>query len=236
MIRSSLKAPQDDRKQVARRGSGTRGAPASRTPATIDGSRATPRQQERYQSVIDATLGRLHDVGFEATRIQDIADLSGVALGTIYRYFKSRDQLIYIATQRWLTETTEAAVPTGAKARGALEPQLIQVIRRSARALIKEPRLLEAWARSSMSNDPVVVELVREHRIEDAMRMFPPGRITDGSLLNDLVLVMEHIWFAGIVRWAYGQKDYEQVHKDVERGMLMALNAHRTSPDLAPKG
>ena len=61
----------------------------------------TAAQLERRQRVLDAVVdlvsaGRLDDMG-----MKDIADRSGVALGTIYRYFSSRDHVAAAALLEW---------------------------------------------------------------------------------------------------------------------------------------
>src|SRR3954452_22162933 len=71
---------------------------------TLNLSLPTPRQRMRQEAVLTATLELLHEFGFDGAKIQDIAGRSGVALATIYRYFGSRDCLIYEATLRWTSQ------------------------------------------------------------------------------------------------------------------------------------
>ncbi len=47
-------------------------------------------QQKRREAVLTAAEGLFREGGYEATRIEDIAELSGVSLGTIYNYFGSK--------------------------------------------------------------------------------------------------------------------------------------------------
>ena len=61
----------------------------------------TPAQLARRRRVLDAVIGlvaagRLDDMG-----MKDVAERSGVALGTIYRYFSSRDHLAAAAVADW---------------------------------------------------------------------------------------------------------------------------------------
>ena len=61
----------------------------------------TPAQLARRRRVLDAVIdlvaaGRLDDMG-----MKDVAERSGVALGTIYRYFSSRDHLAAAALADW---------------------------------------------------------------------------------------------------------------------------------------
>lgn len=61
----------------------------------------TPAQLGRRRRVLDAVIdlvaaGRLDDMG-----MKDVAERSGVALGTIYRYFSSRDHMAAAALADW---------------------------------------------------------------------------------------------------------------------------------------
>ncbi|MBX3492830.1 MAG: TetR/AcrR family transcriptional regulator [Parvibaculum sp.] len=53
-------------------------------------SRKTLAQQKRRDAVLAAADRLFHKAGYEAARIEDIAELSGVSLGTIYNYFGSK--------------------------------------------------------------------------------------------------------------------------------------------------
>src|ERR1700694_6017874 len=48
---------------------------------------------------------QLGDVGgYEAVQMRDVAALAGVALGTVYRYFTSKDHLLAAALAEWTEE------------------------------------------------------------------------------------------------------------------------------------
>ena len=72
-------------------------------------SRKTKSQQKRREAVL-ATADRLfREGGYEAARIEDIAEQSGVSLGTIYNYFGSKGGIM---------EALIAPMTTRMKARG----------------------------------------------------------------------------------------------------------------------
>jgi AcrR family transcriptional regulator len=60
------------------------------------GSRATSRQErasERRQAILSAALDEFSQAGFAATRLDDVARRAGVAKGTIYLYFRDKENL-----------------------------------------------------------------------------------------------------------------------------------------------
>ena len=51
-------------------------------------------QAARRRRVIDATLQLAAGGGFDAVQMRDVAAEAGVALGTVYRYFESKERLL----------------------------------------------------------------------------------------------------------------------------------------------
>jgi AcrR family transcriptional regulator len=51
--------------------------------------------EERRQEILDAALRLFREHGFEETTVQDVADEAGVATGTVYLYFPSKERLLY---------------------------------------------------------------------------------------------------------------------------------------------
>jgi AcrR family transcriptional regulator len=194
-------------------------------PQPLNGGLRTARQRSRYQAIIRVTLDLLRKRGFERTNVQSISSKSGVALATIYRYFKSRDRLIYVATGYWLDQIAVQSIPC--RSDRGIENNLTELIRTAAKELINEPRLLEALARANLSADPEVVKLVRNRRPPYWLVMLPKENLHDSLLQNDLDRMIDHVWFSGLTRWAFGQKDYDNVFADIERVAHLVLNAYQ---------
>jgi len=52
-----------------------------------------PQASEKRQLLLQAAKGLIHEQGFTETTLADIATRSGVALGNVYYYFKTKDSL-----------------------------------------------------------------------------------------------------------------------------------------------
>jgi TetR/AcrR family fatty acid metabolism transcriptional regulator len=52
------------------------------------------RQADKRRRIIEASVAVFADKGFYGARISDVAEVAGVADGTIYLYFKSKDDLM----------------------------------------------------------------------------------------------------------------------------------------------
>lgn len=57
----------------------------------------TGRNPEKYDRILDAALAVFAEKGFFVSRISDIADRANVADGTVYLYFKNKDDILATA-------------------------------------------------------------------------------------------------------------------------------------------
>ena len=71
-----------------------REAQSSLTPST---GTASNRNAEKYQRILDAAVAVFAEKGFFTSRISDIADRANVADGTVYLYFKNKEQILMTA-------------------------------------------------------------------------------------------------------------------------------------------
>ena len=55
------------------------------------------RAGDKYQRILDAAIAIIAEKGFHNSRVSDIAERAGVADGTIYLYFKSKEQILMAA-------------------------------------------------------------------------------------------------------------------------------------------
>ena len=62
-----------------------------------DGVPTAPRNADKYQRILDAAVAVFADKGFFNSRISDIADRADVADGTVYLYFKNKDEILKTA-------------------------------------------------------------------------------------------------------------------------------------------
>lgn len=84
---------------------------------------------DKRERILEAALGLFAERGFHGTSVPEIAEAAGVAAGTIYRYFESKEQLVnalYQLHKRQLGQALSESFPWGAPMR----EQLRQVWRR----------------------------------------------------------------------------------------------------------
>jgi AcrR family transcriptional regulator len=72
----------------------------------------TRAQQARRQRVIDAAMALGLDGGYEAVQMRDVAARADVAMGTVYRYFTSKDHLLAATLVHWVEQLDAASAST----------------------------------------------------------------------------------------------------------------------------
>src|SRR5438045_8226047 len=60
-------------------------------------TRSANGTSDKYQRILDAAIEVIAEHGFFHSRVSAIADRAGVADGTIYLYFKNKDELLMAA-------------------------------------------------------------------------------------------------------------------------------------------
>ena len=69
----------------------------------------TKSQAARRQRVVAAALELGSEGGYDAVQMRDVAARANVALGTIYRYFSSKDHLLAAALVEWVKDLERRA-------------------------------------------------------------------------------------------------------------------------------
>src|ERR1700681_88397 len=65
------------------------------------------RQLARRKRIVAVAMDLASRGGYEAVQMRDVAARAGVALGTLYRYFSSKDQLLAYTWTDWSQELQE---------------------------------------------------------------------------------------------------------------------------------
>jgi AcrR family transcriptional regulator len=93
------------------------------------GARWRRRKDARPQEILDAALSVFAEKGFAATRIDEIAARAGVAKGTIYLYFDSKEAVFTALVQNRLGEKLDVASDLVERHQGPAAPLLANLLR-----------------------------------------------------------------------------------------------------------
>jgi AcrR family transcriptional regulator len=176
----------------------------------------TKSQAARRQRVLVAALELGADGGYDAVQMRDIATAAGVALGTIYRYFPSKDALLAAAMVEWM-EDLERRVSARAPQGASTAERVYDVLRRAVATMERQPKLAEAVITALTSDDrqagaaSIATTDVMQRVI---LRAFPEG--TDPSTEAAIAKVLGHVWFSCLVAWTNGVGDLTWVGEELE--------------------
>lgn len=107
-------------------------------------------QRERRDRIIRAAMRLMVEVDYAKLQVRDVAEEADVALGTLYRYFTSKDHLFACALLEWSSGFGGRLD----RASGAPAVDRVKdVYRRAARAFEREPRVYDVLIQLQASRD-----------------------------------------------------------------------------------
>jgi TetR/AcrR family transcriptional regulator, cholesterol catabolism regulator len=114
----------------------------------------TSAQLIRRAKILEAVIDLIADVGAEAVQMRDVAQGSGVALATVYRYFSSKDHLLAAALEDWQKRLTRRILAAGGPADQDPLPGVLDYLRRAQRAFHRNPEMTAVMLQIMTSTDP----------------------------------------------------------------------------------
>ena len=175
-----------------------------------------PRNQAaRRGRVIEAAMALAAEGGYDAVQMRDVATGASVALGTIYRYFTSKDQLLAAAMVEWLGQLEQQVAQRPPRGDTAAE-RVVDVVRRANRTLGRNPRLTAALVTAVAAPDPDVVALHRASSAAMQRILSAPTGDLDEATKADVVRVLNHVWFSALLTWVHGWTDVDHVIEELE--------------------
>jgi AcrR family transcriptional regulator len=173
------------------------------------------KQAERRARVVQAAMQLAREGGYDAVQMREVSARADVALGTIYRYFSSKDEILAEGLVAWVNQTR--ARMAGRARRGATPAaQVADTLRAASRIPDDAAPLLRALM-TAMSSPTISPSRSSQHLHEqmrgivlDAVLASPvPGIDAEG-----VARVIAHVWSSCIAQWVGGTFDSAQVIGD----------------------
>src|SRR5947199_3769707 len=118
-------------------------------------SKRARNQAARRERVIAAAVDLASEGGYEAVQMRDVAREADVALGTLYRYFPSKDHLLIAALAEQVSTLQRRLGQKPPRGTNAAE-RVGDVLRRACRAPERAPPFTAALVTALSSADPSV--------------------------------------------------------------------------------
>jgi AcrR family transcriptional regulator len=187
----------------------------------------TAAQRDRRSRIVQAALALASRGGYEDVQMREVAERSGVALGTLYRYFPSKVHLLVNAMahelERMSSRLQRRSIP------GETPSARVEwVLERATRSLQKDPNLTEAMIRAMMAADSSVAVEVAAVRSQMAVMITAAIRGDGEEHPDDAAYagVLQDVWFARQIAWLGGRISSADVWRDIESAIRLVLRDH----------
>ncbi len=158
--------------------------------------------------------------------MRDVAEAGGVALGTLYRYFPSKEQLFAYVLLEW-TGGFETTVRRGTRDADDDAARLVYALRRAVAAFERHPTFFRLITVLEGATDPEVAAAFREHRERFARGL---AAALAGVCPDDArVVVTMTMALVGTLlrRWAAGDLPIGEVYAELDRSVQVVFGAPR---------
>ena len=182
----------------------------------------TPNQAARRQRVLDAATKLAAEGGYDAVQMRDVAQEAGVALGTIYRYFASKDHLLAACQVEFARSIQQRLAERPARG-GTAADRVVDVLRRATRRTEAEPLLMAAMVTAISSPDPAVEPCQREVTAVMGALLAEPMRDVDPQLRDGIVRTLSHVWYSALLGWVNGWATVGAVGDELESAARLLL-------------
>jgi AcrR family transcriptional regulator len=178
-------------------------------------ARLAASQLRRMRAIVDAAVSLAERGGFEGVRLRDVAEASGVALGTLYKYFRSKEDLLLFAVHEE-AEKLEAVMAARPARGGSASERVGDFFQRATRGFTRRPNLARAVVRAiavgehDLAVKVAAFHLRMERMIVDALR----GEAAAGAPSareTAVASTLNRVWFASLVGWAGGLHSVREV-------------------------
>jgi len=146
-------------------------------------------RKERRRQILDAARRVFAEKGFSATRVSDIASKAGVSQGTIYWYFKSKEELFMAVFEEWVSELVPTYVEFAA-APGTVEEKVRYYLKSAAEVLADSEDLLPVHIEFSLQafRDDSIRERFKElfAEIRSSLMAIVREGVESGTFRDDL--------------------------------------------------
>jgi TetR/AcrR family transcriptional regulator, cholesterol catabolism regulator len=196
------------------------------TPAAgaAPGTALARSQAARRRRVLDAALRLAERGGFDAVQMRDVATEANVALGTVYRYFTSKERLLLEAMVEEieaLAEQLQSRPPVG----DTPAARVIDVLSRGTASLQRHPEVTGAMVRAQGAAALDEADVVR--KIGGIMTRIITGAMHEGSPSpRDLAVArtLQQVWLSALIGWVGGVDDAPRVVADLEAATQLLLD------------
>jgi AcrR family transcriptional regulator len=184
----------------------------------------TDAQRARRERILAATLDLAAEGGFDGVQMREVSAVADVALGTLYRYFPSKEQLVVSAMTQSVGDLREVLARKPPRGDTAAE-RVTDVLTRANRFLTRRPLMTGAMVKALVSGDDIA------HQVRE-VTVAMTGIITDAISPGDeprehdreAARLVNYVWLSSLVSWVSGAHPVDDVFADLESAAHLLLD------------
>ncbi|MCO8129144.1 TetR family transcriptional regulator [Acidimicrobiia bacterium EGI L10123] len=188
-------------------------------------SELTPKQQARRQGIIDVAIEMATEGGYEAVQMRDVAARADVALGTLYRYFSSKDQLLGACWAEW-TQQLENRISRRPLKGETPSDRIVDFFARANRAVERSGKLTSALIMSMASADPATIEPQSEVASLMTRVVLEELEGLEPEIQRRIREALGHVWYSVLVNWVNGRLPMRRVNRALESATRLIIDPH----------
>ena len=172
-------------------------------------------QHARYGRIVDAAahLGAMKEL--ERVRMQEVAELAGVAIGTLYRYFPSKTHL-FVAVM--VDQIDRMGIHLSRRSQPSTSPVdvVYDALLQATRALVRTPLLANAMIQSAASSNAATIpDVAKIDQHFDGLLLAAAGIAEPTVRDATVVRLVVALWFGLVQSALNGRISIPEVESDL---------------------
>jgi TetR/AcrR family transcriptional regulator, cholesterol catabolism regulator len=200
--------------------------PASAPDREIPDPGALPEDQRaRRQRIVDAARRLMVAVDYGKIQVKDVAEEANVSLGTLYRYFSSKDHLFACALTDWATPIDAALVERQRRTRGATATRVRTIYHAAAKSFEDAPRVHLALMALAVSGDRYAIEEFQAFSQRETALFTSTLADVPEPYRDDIVSVLSSVLSESLRGYAVGMYPMSGVYQRLDRAIRLVFRA-----------
>ncbi|MAE96697.1 MAG: hypothetical protein CL910_18775 [Deltaproteobacteria bacterium] len=172
-------------------------------------------QLRRIRRIVDAAVQLAEQGGFDGVRLRDVAESADVALGTLYKYFPSKEAILLYAVNEG-NEGLERVMGESPPRGDSPAERASDFFARATQTFTRRPDFARAVLRAIAASDHATAAqqagfhlrigrmIISALRGEQPELSRPLSEPIGSEREQAIALILNHIWFAALLGWSSG--------------------------------
>lgn len=178
----------------------------------------TAAQRDRRRHLLDTVIEMLAETSPDRIQMREVSERSGVALGTLYRYFPAKQHLLAATMVAWneiLAERLAAEKASGGR-RGSVLDRVLDLYGRQMKAFQRGPNFARLEVELQTSDDPYVRDTLDERSAVNRTALFGLMDGVPAELARLASLSIGSTMLNSLVLWTTGRIGFPEALRNVQ--------------------